>query len=100
MADWAESCTSCTRDWSAAQERIPRATREVEGDGAVLSMVSRGLGMAITPQLSLEGVPDNVEITALEPERPPRPVGYVTTPEQAQSLAARALIPGTAGDRP
>lgn len=92
LVDWAESCTSYTRDWWAAQEWIPQATTEVEDDGAVLSMVSRGLGMAIMPQLSLEGVPDNVEITDLGPERPTRSVGYVTTPEQAQSLAVRALI--------
>nr|WTB36309.1 LysR family transcriptional regulator [Streptomyces sp. NBC_00830] len=92
LVDWAENCTSYTRDWWAAQEWIPAATVEVEDDGAVLSMVSRGLGMAIMPQLSLEGVPDNVEITALGPERPTRSVGYVTTPEQARSLAVRALI--------
>ena len=55
-------------------------------------MVSRGLGMAMMPQLSLEGVPDNVEITALGPDRPTRTVGYVTTAEQARSLAVRALI--------
>lgn len=89
--DRSESRTSYTRDWRAAQERIPRATAEAEGDGAVLSMVSRGLGMAITPELSLEGAPDTVEITALGPERPMGSAGYVTTPEQAQSLTVRAL---------
>ncbi|WP_442811036.1 LysR family transcriptional regulator [Streptomyces sp. NBC_01217] len=92
LVDWAESCTSYTRDWWAAQEWIPRATIEAEDDGAVLSMVSRGLGMAIMPELSLEGAPGTVEITALGPERPTRSVGYVTTPEQARSLAVRALI--------
>ncbi|MFG2627131.1 LysR family transcriptional regulator [Streptomyces sp. NPDC048473] len=94
LVDWAESCTSYTRDWWAAQDWIPRATVEAgaEDDGAVLSMVSRGLGMAIMPELSLEGAPDTVRITALGPERPTRSVGYVTTPEQAKSLAVRALI--------
>ncbi|MER5275697.1 LysR family transcriptional regulator [Streptomyces sp. NPDC002809] len=92
LLDWAESCTSYTRDWWAAQDWIPRATMEAEDDGAVLSMVSRGLGMAIMPELSLEGAPDSVAITALGPERPTRSVGYVTTPELARSLAVRALI--------
>ncbi|MEV6073524.1 LysR family transcriptional regulator [Streptomyces sp. NPDC052069] len=92
LVDWRENCTSYTRDWWAAQEWIPRATVEAEDDGAVLSMVSRGLGMAIMPGLSLYGAPDGIEITALGPERPTRSIGYVTTPEQARSLAVRALI--------
>ncbi|MFI6947728.1 LysR family transcriptional regulator [Streptomyces sp. NPDC050422] len=92
LLDWAESCTSYTREWWAAQDWIPRATMEAEDDGAVLSMVSRGLGMAIMPELSLEGAPDTVAITALGPERPTRSVGYVTTPELARSLSVRALI--------
>ncbi|PCG85970.1 LysR family transcriptional regulator [Streptomyces sp. WZ.A104] len=92
LVDWAENCTSYTRDWWAAQEWIPRATVEAEDDGAVLSMVSRGLGMAIMPALSLRGAPDGMDITALGPDRPTRSIGYVTTPEQARSLAVRALI--------
>ncbi|MFD9422023.1 MULTISPECIES: LysR family transcriptional regulator [unclassified Streptomyces] len=92
LVDWWENCTSYTRDWWAAQEWIPQATVEAEDDGAVLSMVSRGLGMAIMPGLSLYGAPDGIEITALGPERPTRSIGYVTTPEQARSLAVRALI--------
>ncbi|MEE1789940.1 LysR family transcriptional regulator [Streptomyces sp. BE308] len=92
LVDWRENCTSYTRDWWAAQEWIPQATVEAEDDGAVLSMVSRGLGMAIMPGLSLYGAPDGIEITTLGPERPTRSIGYVTTPEQARSLAVRALI--------
>lgn len=92
LVDWRENCTSYTRDWWAAQKWIPQATVEAEDDGAVLSMVSRGLGMAIMPGLSLYGAPDGIEITALGPERPTRSIGYVTTPEQARSLAVRALI--------
>lgn len=65
---------------------------EAEDDGAVLSMVARGPGMAIMPELSLEGAPDTVAITALGPERPTRSVGHVTTPELGRSLAVRALI--------
>ncbi|CAM5252844.1 LysR family transcriptional regulator [Streptomyces cyaneofuscatus] len=92
LVDWAENCTSYTRDWWAAQAWIPRATVEAEDDGAVLSMVSRGLGMAIMPGLSLYGAPDGIEITALGADRPTRSIGYLTTPEQARSLAVRALI--------
>ncbi|MFE7396207.1 hypothetical protein [Streptomyces sp. NPDC057557] len=94
LVDRAERCTSHTRDRWAAQEWIPRATAEAEAaaDGAALSMVCRRRGMAITSELSLEGAPDTVEITALGPERPRRSVGYVTTPEQARSLAAPAPI--------
>ncbi|WP_328896527.1 LysR family transcriptional regulator [Streptomyces sp. NBC_00236] len=92
LLDWAESCTSYTREWWAAQDWIPPATMEAEDDGAVLSMVARGLGMAIMPELSLEGAPDTVAITALGPERPTRSVGYVTTPELGRSLVVRALI--------
>lgn len=92
LVDWAENCTSYTRDWWAAQAWIPRATVEAEDDGAVLSMVSRGLGMAIMPGLSLYGAPDGIEITALGADRPTRSIGYLTTPEQARSLSVRALI--------
>jgi DNA-binding transcriptional LysR family regulator len=65
---------------------------EFEDDGAALSMVSGGLGTTITPRLSLEGVPDDVGITDLGPERPSRSFGCLTVPEQARSLAVRALI--------
>ncbi|MEV4879679.1 LysR family transcriptional regulator [Streptomyces cyaneofuscatus] len=92
LVDWDENCTSYTRDWWAAQAWIPRATVQAEDDGAVLSMVSRGLGMAIMPGLSLCGAPDGIEITALGTDRPTRSIGYLTTPEQARSLAVRALI--------
>lgn len=92
LLDWAENCTSYTRQWWAAQDWIPRATVEAEDDGAVLSMVSAGLGMAIMPGLSLRGAPDTVAVTPLGPERPTRSVGYVTTPELARSAAVRALI--------
>lgn len=68
------------------------ATVQAEDDGAVLSMVSTGYGMAVMPELSLVGAPSTVEITDLGPERPTRSVGYVTTPELASSLAVRALI--------
>ncbi|MFJ2651682.1 LysR family transcriptional regulator [Streptomyces sp. NPDC087420] len=92
LVDWAENCTSYTKDWWAAQEWIPRATVEAEDDGAVLSMVSSGLGMAIMPALSLTGAPPTLEITDLGPDRPTREVGYVTTPEQSRTRAVRALV--------
>ncbi|MEU8621015.1 LysR family transcriptional regulator [Streptomyces sp. NPDC048623] len=92
LVDWAENCTSYTRDWWAAQEWLPAATVEAEDDGAVLSMVSSGFGMAVMPELSLIGAPPSVEITDLGADRPTRAVGYVTTPELGRSLAVRALI--------
>ncbi|WP_256961923.1 LysR family transcriptional regulator [Streptomyces sp. NRRL B-24572] len=92
LVDWAENCTSYTREWWAAQEWLPAATVEAEDDGAVLSMVSSGFGMAVMPELSLVGAPPSVEITDLGVARPTRSVGYVTTPELAKSLAVRSLI--------
>ncbi|MEU4267042.1 LysR family transcriptional regulator [Streptomyces sp. NPDC026092] len=92
LVDWAENCTSYTRRWWAEQDWLPAATVEAEDDGAVLSMVSSGFGMAVMPELSLIGAPPSVEITDLGPERPTRSVGYVTTPELAKSLTVRALI--------
>ena len=92
LVDWAENCGSYTRDWWAAQDWIPKATVEAEDDGAVLSLVSAGHGMAIMPALSLVGAPDSVGITDLGPERPTRQVGYVTTFELAGSAVVRALV--------
>ncbi|WP_371603128.1 LysR family transcriptional regulator [Streptomyces sp. NBC_01220] len=92
LVDWHENCGSYTRQWWAGQDWIPKATVLTEDDGAVLSLVSRGLGMAIMPALSLNEAPDTVEITDLGPERPTRSVGYVTTPELASSVSVRALI--------
>ncbi|MFE9404897.1 LysR family transcriptional regulator [Streptomyces sp. NPDC006530] len=92
LVDWAENCGSYTRDWWAAQDWIPKATVEAEDDGAVLSLVSGGHGMAIMPALSLIGAPDSVGITDLGPKRPSRQVGYVTTSELARSAVVRALV--------
>ena len=92
LVDWHENCGSYTRQWWAGQDWIPKATFLAEDDGAVLSMVSRGLGMAIMPALSLNEAPDNIEIIDLGPERPTRSMGYVTTPELASSVSVRALI--------
>ncbi|MCX4528295.1 LysR family transcriptional regulator [Streptomyces sp. NBC_01551] len=92
LLDWDENCGSYTRDWWRAQDWIPRATVKAEDDGMVLTMVGRGLGMAILPELSLREAGDSVDITDLGPSRPVRRVGYVTTPESASTLAVRALI--------
>ncbi|GGP61131.1 LysR family transcriptional regulator [Streptomyces melanogenes] len=92
LVDWMENCSSYTREWWAEQDWIPAATVQAEDDGAVLSMVSSGFGMAIMPELSLTGAPHTVEITDLGVERPTRSVGYVTTPELAGTVAVRALI--------
>ncbi|WP_103885317.1 LysR family transcriptional regulator [Actinacidiphila yanglinensis] len=92
LVDWHENCGSATRRWWAGQDWIPKATVLAEDDGAVLSMVSSGLGMAIMPALSLDGAPEGVETAALGPEPPTRTVGYVTTPELAATTPVRALI--------
>ncbi|MFI1421240.1 LysR family transcriptional regulator [Streptomyces sp. NPDC020731] len=92
LVDWAENCGSYTRDWWATQDWIPKATVEAEDDGAVLSLVSGGHGMAIMPALSLAGAPHSVEITDLGSRRPTRWVGYVTTSELAGSAVVRALV--------
>ncbi|SEE54218.1 DNA-binding transcriptional regulator, LysR family [Streptomyces sp. 3213] len=92
LVDWAENCSSSTRSWWAAQDWIPAATVRAEDDGAVLSMVGSGFGMAIMPRLSLTGAPPSVEVTDLGAERPTRKVGYVTTPELAATAVVRALV--------
>ncbi|MFH7599782.1 LysR family transcriptional regulator [Streptomyces racemochromogenes] len=92
LLDWDENCGSYTRRWWAAQDWIPAATVKAEDDAMVLTMVGRGLGMAIMPELSLREAADSVEITDLGPQRPVRQVGYVTTAESASTLAIRALI--------
>ncbi|WP_405678397.1 LysR family transcriptional regulator [Streptomyces sp. NBC_00868] len=92
LMDWDENCGSYTRTWWLAQDWIPRATVKAEDDAMVLTMVGRGLGMAIMPELSLREATEAVDITGLGPRGPVRRVGYVTTPESASSLAVRALI--------
>ncbi|MGW7545096.1 LysR family transcriptional regulator [Streptomyces sp. NPDC054770] len=92
LVDWAENCGSYTRGWWAAQDWIPRATVEAEDDGAVLSLVSGGHGMAIMPALSLTGAAHSVGITDLGADRPTRRVGYVTSTELAGSAVVRALV--------
>ncbi len=92
LVDWAENCSSYTRAWWAAQDWIPAATVRAEDDGAVLSMVGSGFGMAIMPRLSLTGAPPSVAVTDLGTGRPTRTVGYVTTPELAATTAVRALV--------
>ncbi|MFD9125532.1 LysR family transcriptional regulator [Kitasatospora sp. NPDC059571] len=92
LVDWHENCGSYTRRWWAGQDWIPQATVLAEDDGAVLSLVARGLGFAIVPALSLTGAPDGIGITDLGPERPTRSVGYLATPELASGVLVRALI--------
>ncbi|WP_420708763.1 LysR family transcriptional regulator [Streptomyces sp. NRRL S-378] len=90
--DWDENCGSYTRAWWRAQDWIPRATVKAEDDAMVLTMVGRGHGMAIMPELALRDATEAVEITGLGPQGPVRQVGYVTTAESAATLAVRALI--------
>ncbi|MGW7344828.1 LysR family transcriptional regulator [Streptomyces sp. NPDC054854] len=92
LLDWDENCGSYTRAWWRSQDWIPSATVKAEDDAMVLTMVGRGLGMAILPELSLREATEAVEIAPLGPGGPVRQVGYVTTPESATTLAVRALI--------
>ncbi|MET9607982.1 LysR family transcriptional regulator [Streptomyces sp. NPDC006512] len=92
LLDWDENCGSYTREWWRSQDWIPSATVKAEDDAMVLTMVGRGLGMAILPELSLREATDAVETVGLGPSGPVRQVGYVTTPESAATLAIRALI--------
>lgn len=92
LIDWDENCSSYTRQWWDAQDWIPAATITAEDDGAVLSMVSSGLGMAIMPELTLRTAPQTVARIDLGDDRPVRHIGYVTTPAMAQTLPVRTLI--------
>ncbi|OKK20460.1 LysR family transcriptional regulator [Streptomyces sp. CB00455] len=92
LLDWDENCGSRTRAWWRAQDWLPPATVKAEDDGMVLTMVGRGLGMAILPELSLREAGESVEITGLGPDGPVRHVGYITTPQLAATLTVRALI--------
>ncbi|MEV1009593.1 LysR family transcriptional regulator [Streptomyces sp. NPDC049881] len=92
LIDWTENCTSYTRDWWAAQDWLPRATVEAQDDGAVLSLVAQGHGMAVMPLLSLTGAPPSVTVTDLGADRPTRGIGWVTTPELAATGTVRALV--------
>ncbi|NXY97337.1 LysR family transcriptional regulator [Streptomyces sp. BR123] len=92
LLDWDENCGSYTRAWWRAQDWIPCATVKAEDDGMVLTMVGRGHGMAIMPELSLREADDSVGITGLGPSGPVRRVGYVTAPESAATAAVKALI--------
>ncbi|MFF5448448.1 LysR family transcriptional regulator [Streptomyces sp. NPDC012888] len=92
LLDWDENCGSYTRAWWREQDWIPTATVKAEDDGMVLTMVERGLGMAIMPALSLAVAGDRVGVTDLGPGRPTRSVGYVTSREQAARPAVKALV--------
>ncbi|WP_329565717.1 LysR family transcriptional regulator [Kitasatospora sp. NBC_01266] len=92
LIDWAENCSSYTRAWWQAQDWLPAARLDAGEDSVVLSMVARGMGMAIMPRLALLDAPASVTVTDLGTDRPTRTVGYVTTPELARTLGVRALI--------
>lgn len=92
LVDWTENCSSYTRTWWSEQDWIPCATVRAEDDGAVLSIVAGGAGMAIMPALSLTNAPATIATTDLGPSRPTRTIAYVTSPALASTFAVRALI--------
>ncbi|MGF1429382.1 LysR family transcriptional regulator [Kitasatospora sp. LaBMicrA B282] len=92
LIDWTENCSSYTRSWWQQQDWLPAARLDAGEDSVVLSMVARGMGMAIMPRLAVLDAPASVVVADLGAERPTRTVGYVTTPELAGTLGVRALI--------
>jgi DNA-binding transcriptional LysR family regulator len=92
LVDWAENCSSYTRQWWATQDWLPTARINAGDDSVVLSMVARGLGLAIMPELALRDAPPTITVTDLGPDRPHRAIGYLTTPELATTHTVRALI--------
>ncbi len=92
LVDWAENCGSYTRAWWAGQDWMPATTLDAADDSVVLSLVARGVGMAVMPALALASAPAGVTVRDPGPGRPVRSVGYVTTVEAARGAAVRALI--------
>ncbi|PBC79243.1 DNA-binding transcriptional LysR family regulator [Streptomyces sp. TLI_235] len=92
LVDWDENCSSYTRSWWSEQDWLPPATIRVEDDTVMLSLVARGIGMAVVPALSLLGAPPGLAVTDLGPRPPRRQVGYVTTPALARTAAVRTLV--------
>lgn len=94
LVDWAENCSSHTRRWWREQDWLPTATITAEDDGAVLSMVAAGMGMAVVPELSLRGAPGGIVTVGLGEDAPRRQVGYVVSPGMAQSPGVREVVRG------
>ncbi|MBQ3849603.1 MAG: LysR family transcriptional regulator [Clostridia bacterium] len=69
----------------------PRVKYALSDDYAALSMVERGLGITILPELILEGRADNVSVLEFDPPFH-RTIGLVSHPGRSISPAARAFM--------
>lgn len=69
----------------------PRVKYALSDDHAALSMVQRGLGMTILPELILGGIADNVAVLELSPAFH-RTIGIVSRPHRLVSPAAKAFM--------
>ncbi|MBR0136531.1 MAG: LysR family transcriptional regulator [Clostridia bacterium] len=69
----------------------PRVRYALSDDHAALSMVEKGLGMTILPELMLEGREDNVAVMELDPPFH-RTIGIVSRPNRLVPPAAKAFM--------
>ena len=69
----------------------PRVKYALSDDHAALSMVQRGLGVTILPELILEGMAEGVALRELSPAFR-RTIGIVSRPNRLVSPAARAFM--------
>jgi DNA-binding transcriptional LysR family regulator len=92
LVDWAENCSSYTRTWWARQDWLPATRIDVADDGVVLSMVAKGIGFAVLPELTLSDPHPGVEVLPLDGVPPTRRLVLVTTPATARGVAVRELI--------
>jgi DNA-binding transcriptional LysR family regulator len=92
LIDWAENCSSYTRAWWKRQDWLPAARIDAADDGVVLSMVARGIGFAILPQLTLAQSHPGVDVVPLGERPPTRRLVSVTTRATAGAAAVRELV--------
>ncbi|GAA1995726.1 LysR family transcriptional regulator [Catenulispora subtropica] len=92
LIDWAENCSSYTRAWWTCQDWLPATRIDVADDGVVLSMVAKGIGFAVLPELTLTDPHPGVDVVPLDGEPPTRRLVLITTPATARSRAVRELV--------
>jgi DNA-binding transcriptional LysR family regulator len=92
LIDWAENCSSYTRDWWRRQDWLPATRIDVADDGVVLSMVAQGIGFAVLPQLTLADPHPGVDVIPLGTQPPTRRVVSVTARAIRSAAAVRELV--------
>ena len=78
-------------DMFSSRKVSPRIKYSLSDDRAALSMVQRGLGITILPELILEGLAGEVELKELDPPFF-RTIGIVSRPNRLISPAAKAFM--------